>query len=113
MLNLLDNARTAAAGEGPVTLDALEHDGHVTLTIDNPGPVLDADIIGQVFEPFFTTKDVGEGTGLGLPLVRRMLDDMGGTINLISPIPDGRGDGTRARMTLAAATYGADFAGAP
>ena len=54
----------------------------------------------RVFEPFFTTKRAGEGTGLGLPMVYKIIDDYGGSIELDSK----RGAGTRVivRLPLAA-----------
>lgn len=108
-LNLLDNARSAAAEEGPVTIDAQRDGDTTTITIDNPGPAISADVISQVFEPFYTTKDVGEGTGLGLALVRRMLEDMGGSVSLTSPSPLTPGRGVRARVVLFSAHYDPDF----
>lgn len=109
-LNLLDNARSAAADEGPVIIEAGQDGETTTITIDNPGPAISAEVISQVFEPFYTTKDVGEGTGLGLALVRRMLEDMGGSVSLVSPSPITPGRGVRARILLFSAEYGQGFA---
>jgi signal transduction histidine kinase len=108
-LNLLDNARSAAAEEGPVLIDAQQQGDNVIITVDNPGPAISPDILSQVFEPFYTTKDVGEGTGLGLALVRRMLEDMGGSVSLLSPSPSSPGFGVRARVVLRSAEYGQRF----
>lgn len=106
-LNLLDNARSASAGDEPITIDARESDsGHtVIITIDNPGPRIKTSILREAFEPFFTTKDVGEGTGLGLALVRRMLEDMRGGVRLQSPSPRYKDGGTRAEVHLKRAHY--------
>jgi len=103
-INLLDNARSAGH-PGPVVTSAHSDGTTVTIVIDNPGEAIPAQALAQVFEPFFTTKDVGEGTGLGLPLVRSMLEDMDGQIELLSPSPVHGDGGTRARVTLAAARY--------
>ncbi|WOJ91857.1 ATP-binding protein [Congregibacter variabilis] len=108
-LNLLDNARSAAAQEGPVVIDAHKDGDSVIITVDNPGPAISPDVLSQVFEPFYTTKDVGEGTGLGLALVRRMLEDMGGSVSLLSPSPRSPGIGVRARVVLSCADYGQRF----
>lgn len=108
-LNLLDNARSAAAEEGPVTIDAHQDGDTTTISIDNPGPAISPEVISQVFEPFYTTKDVGEGTGLGLALVRRMLEDMGGSVSLVSPAPSSPGRGVRARVVLFSAEYAQSF----
>ena len=110
-LNLLDNARSAASGEGDVEVSSVADGNVVRLRIDNPGPPLDSHQLSQVFEPFYTTKDVGEGTGLGLPLVRSMLEDMDGSVQLLSPVPGGNGRGVRAKVTLPRASYTADFTG--
>ena len=108
-LNLLDNARSAAAGEGKVSISAYPSQDLVTVHVDNPGDPIDGDTLAQVFEPFFTTKDVGQGTGLGLPMVRSTLEDMNGRITLQSPIPGGIGRGTRAMLTLQPAEYDASY----
>lgn len=108
-LNLLDNARSAASGDGPVLIDAEWKDKIATIAIDNPGQLVPPDILAQVFEPFFTTKDVGEGTGLGLALVRRMLEDMNGSVSLISPSPGMSGCGVRAQVILETTDYGERF----
>ncbi len=55
----------------------------------------------QVFEPFFTTKDPGAGTGLGLALVFSIMDDMGGSVSLTSPLSDGPNPGTRVQPATA------------
>ncbi|MEO0437512.1 MAG: ATP-binding protein [Pseudomonadota bacterium] len=103
-LNLLDNAQTAAAGDGPVRVHAALEDGHVRICVDNLGDPVSQEVLDQAFEPFFTTKDVGEGTGLGLALVRRMIEDMGGQISLLSPLPSNT-LGVRAELTLPTAKY--------
>lgn len=108
LLNLLDNARAAGA-PGPVVVDSRGDGERVVLTIDNPGPCVAPGVLQKVFDPFFTTKDVGEGTGLGLPLVRRMLEDMDGAIELISPSPAYDGTGVRATLTLSRDDYDPAF----
>ncbi|MDP5069568.1 MAG: ATP-binding protein [Congregibacter sp.] len=105
-LNLLDNARSAAADEGPILINAQQDGDTTTITIDNPGPAIAPSVLSKVFEPFYTTKDVVEGTGLGLALVRRMLEAMGGSIGLLSPSPNSPGKGVRARVILRSADYG-------
>lgn len=104
-VNLLDNARSASPSTESIVVDAVEGDEGVTVSVDNGGDPIAPQVLEQMFEPFFTTKDVGDGTGLGLPLVRGMLKDMGGEIAIHSPRPAPEGDGARAVITLASAEY--------
>ena len=102
-VNLLDNARWATPPGGRVEISAQQSGDAVRIQVDNPGEPIPPKILAEVFEPFFTTKDVGEGTGLGLALVRSMLEDMGGDIDIVSPRP--AGDGARAVLRMDVASY--------
>lgn len=104
-VNLLDNARAATAPHDPVSVDARVDGDDVIVHIENTGEAIPPDILEHIFEPFFTTKEVGMGTGLGLPLVRGMLQDMEGEIDLLSPRPHPYRDGTRATLRLLRAEY--------
>ncbi|WP_330309542.1 MULTISPECIES: ATP-binding protein [unclassified Streptomyces] len=71
--NLIDNAVSAMAGEGVLTVrTALDHD-HLIVEFRDTGPGVPAEIQGRIFDPFFTTKPVGEGTGLGLDISWRIV----------------------------------------
>ncbi|MFC7262537.1 ATP-binding protein [Streptomyces lutosisoli] len=71
--NLIDNAVSAMAGEGVLTVrTALDHD-HLLVEFRDTGPGVPAEIQGRIFDPFFTTKPVGEGTGLGLDISWRIV----------------------------------------
>ncbi|WP_327434247.1 ATP-binding protein [Streptomyces sp. NBC_01236] len=71
--NLIDNAVSAMAGEGVLTVrTALDHD-HLLIEFRDTGPGVPAEIQGRIFDPFFTTKPVGEGTGLGLDISWRIV----------------------------------------
>ncbi len=83
-LNLLDNAVDAAGEGGTVTLRTRFHAAEVLVDVEDDGPGIPPDIAWRVFEPFFTTKGVGEGTGLGLDLVRRVVLAHGGDVQVES-----------------------------
>ncbi len=89
LVNLVANAHHAMrrqAGHRRITI-ATRLDGarrRVQLTVADTGPGIPAEIRAKVFEPFFTTKPAGEGTGLGLSLCQRIIEDHGGTIALDS-----------------------------
>jgi two-component system cell cycle sensor histidine kinase/response regulator CckA len=57
---------------------------YVRLTVQDTGPGMAPDIMEHIFEPFFTTKPIGEGTGLGLPVVQGIVANHGGDITVAS-----------------------------
>jgi signal transduction histidine kinase len=78
--NLIDNALDAVADSGQVEVFAnCEHRRVVVRVIDN-GPGIPAQIRERIFDPFFTTKPLGQGTGLGLDIVRRLVRHNDGEI---------------------------------
>ena len=78
-VNLLDNAVQALEGEGEVQVNGLERDGGVEISVEDNGPGLDATVSGRLFEPLITTKQ--KGIGLGLALVKRIVERHGGQIS--------------------------------
>ena len=87
--NLFDNAIGAMDGKGTLTIRTCLEDGQVKVEIADSGPGIPKDIQHRIFEPFFTTKDVGEGTGLGLDVVHRIVTNRcGGRIDFETG-PDG------------------------
>jgi signal transduction histidine kinase len=81
LLNLTRNSLEAMQGrEGHLTLRARRDGDHVELDIEDDGPGFSEEL--PVFDAFFTTKE--QGTGLGLPLVHRIVMDHGGTIRVES-----------------------------
>lgn len=80
--NLLENAIDAVGAQGRVDVSAeREGDGVVVRVIDN-GPGIPSDIQSRIFDAFFTTKPIGQGTGLGLDIARRIVLDHQGHIAL-------------------------------
>jgi signal transduction histidine kinase len=79
-VNLIDNALDAIAPGGRLDVRAQREDGAVAVRIEDDGPGIPDAIRQRIFDPFFTTKPVGEGTGLGLDIVRRLVGRNGGTI---------------------------------
>lgn len=74
MVQLIDNALQAMAGHGTLTVRTMrENDERVRVEICDDGPGIPEQIVDRIFTPFFTTKPVGEGTGLGLDLARRII----------------------------------------
>lgn len=88
LINLLRNALQAAPGDTKVKLAcAVLEPGWVELLVANAGPAIPATDQERLFEPFFTTKR--NGTGLGLPIVQRLVDAHGGSISVSSSEPIG------------------------
>jgi len=83
-MNLIDNAIDAAPANGHVTVSAADAHGCVVVRVVDDGEGIPADIKGKIFDPFFTTKSVGEGTGLGLDIVRRIVEWHKGKIEVTS-----------------------------
>jgi signal transduction histidine kinase len=96
--NLVDNALDAIAEGGHVAVAARAEGPKVVVRVTDDGPGIPPDVMSRIFDPFFTTKPVGEGTGLGLDIVRRLLDRNDGLIDVRSE--PGR---TEFRVTLPAA----------
>ena len=82
--NLLSNALDALDGEGTITITSRRSPNGVAVEIADDGPGIPADVQSRIFEPFFTTKPVGEGTGLGLDIARRIVLAHRGDIRLRS-----------------------------
>jgi len=83
-LNLIDNALDAVAPGGHVQVQAKAAIGKVVVQIVDDGPGIPATVLPKIFDPFFTTKPVGQGTGLGLDIVRRLLNRHSGDVEVDS-----------------------------
>ncbi len=71
--NLIDNAIAAMNAQGELTIRTARDLTDVLVEIADTGSGIPADIQSRIFEPFFTTKGVGEGSGLGLDIARRIV----------------------------------------
>jgi two-component system CheB/CheR fusion protein len=94
LLNLILNACQAAGGRHQIEITTSVADGKCHLRVLDRGPGIPVDLRERVFDPFFTTKS--GGTGLGLPIVKRLIEAQGGVIALRSR----EGGGTIAELIL-------------
>ncbi len=82
--NLIHNAVDAMEGKGTLDLQVNREPGFVKVEITDSGPGVPSEIAERIWQPFFTTKAKGQGTGLGLDIVRRIIERHHGTIGLAS-----------------------------
>ena len=82
--NIIDNAIDAMGGKGELRVRTYREDTCVVVEIGDTGPGMSTEVQRHIFEPFFTTKEVGEGTGLGLDTVQRIVKKHRGTIQVTS-----------------------------
>ena len=95
ILNLTLNGRDAMPAGGRITISTKfktipeTNEPTASLVVEDTGCGMDAETLAHLFEPFFTTKKVGQGTGLGLATVYRIVKESGGKIEVASNL--GRG----------------------
>lgn len=94
--NLIDNALAAMGETGTLTVRTSTNGDRLLVEVCDTGAGVPEDLRQQVFQPFFTTKGVGEGTGLGLDVSRRIVVDRHGGDIWVESVP---GD-TRFRVNL-------------
>jgi signal transduction histidine kinase len=82
--NIIDNAIDAMHGKGELRVRTYSNDGCAVVEITDNGPGIPDEVQPHIFEPFFTTKGVGEGTGLGLDTVQRIVKKHRGSIQVTS-----------------------------
>jgi signal transduction histidine kinase len=88
--NIIDNAIDAMHGKGELRIRTYRDDRCAVVEISDNGPGISLELQPHIFEPFFTTKAVGEGTGLGLDTVQRIVKKHQGTIQVSSKPGDTR-----------------------
>ncbi|MEP7107621.1 MAG: ATP-binding protein [Ferruginibacter sp.] len=80
--NLIDNAISALEKNGALTIETSRDSKNVMVSIIDNGVGIPKDIMSRIFDPFFTTKKVGEGTGIGLDIVNRIVKRHDGEIRV-------------------------------
>jgi len=98
LLNLFTNASDAMPEGGTLTVRAYQTPGWLKIEVADTGTGIAPEKLPYVMEPFFTTKPEGKGTGLGLAICKRIMQEHGGAIEIMSEGLAGRG--TLARLTL-------------
>jgi CheY-like chemotaxis protein len=111
LLNLVANARHAVQGAGELVLRSVrpEDDAHgpmAAIELHDSGPGIPPDILARIGEPYVTTKPAGEGTGLGLATVRRLLAEAGGALTIASEPGVGTCMGVRLPIAASPASGG-------
>jgi two-component system sensor histidine kinase HydH len=94
LINLIKNALEAIDSGGVITMTTAAQDGKVRLAVTDTGKGIEPEIIQDIFNPFFTTKKTG--TGLGLAVINKIIEDHHGTITVESP----KGQGTTFTVIL-------------
>ncbi len=87
LYNLIRNSCEAMDGTGQITIETCIKDDQYCLFIKDTGAGIPVEIEKNIFDPFLTSKETG--TGLGLPIVQRILEDHNGTIELFSNSKEG------------------------
>ncbi len=82
--NIIDNAIYAVPQNGEIIIETLCDNKNVTIQITDNGPGIPKEIISRIFDPFFTTKNVGEGTGIGLDIVKTVVNRHNGEVKVNS-----------------------------
>jgi len=82
--NIIDNAIYALPKDGKLLIETSCDSKNVSIKIIDNGTGIPNEILSRIFDPFFTTKKVGEGTGIGLDLVNRVIKHHNGSIKVNS-----------------------------
>ena len=95
-MNILDNAQDAMGEQGTLTINTYKVDEDVKIEFIDTGYGIPEENLKKIFDPFFTTKAVGKGTGLGMSISYRVINDHKGKIEVDSTV----GKGTKFTITL-------------
>jgi signal transduction histidine kinase len=83
-VNIIHNAIQAMDVKGTLTIEVAKKSPYIAVNITDSGTGIPEEIKERIFEPFFTTKPRGEGSGLGLDIVRKVIEKHQGHINVTS-----------------------------
>jgi two-component system sensor histidine kinase AtoS len=87
-MNIIENGLQAINGKGKITVEAdRDQNGFVRIQIHDSGQGVPPEILPRLFEPYFSTKS--GGSGLGLPIARKNIEEHGGRIEVQSKAGDG------------------------
>lgn len=98
-INIISNAIDFSIAETVVIIENVKaHDPlrFCTVSIQDNGPGIHSEILPMVFDPFFTTKEVGNGTGMGLAICHKIMEECNGSIDIHSE----KGEGTRVQLNI-------------
>ena len=87
--NLIHNSLQAMIGKGTLTIGVQQKKNFILVAIADSGKGIPDDIKDKIFQPFFTTKRAGEGSGLGLDIVRKIIEKHDGKIEVESKVGKG------------------------
>ena len=82
--NIIHNGLQAMKNKGVLTIDASVENDRASIAITDSGPGIPEEIVARIFEPFFTTKPSGEGSGIGLDIVKKIVDKHSGSVEVES-----------------------------
>ena len=93
-LNLIINAKEAIKEDGVITLSSEKTDNRIAISVKDTGGGIDPDVEEKIFKDFFSTKE--DGTGLGLTIVKKIINELQGTVEF----ENRKGDGMTFRVSL-------------
>lgn len=84
LINLLKNAVDALHDAGEISISATSSSADVEIVFSDNGPGISAEVLPQIFKPFYSTKKASQGSGMGLFIVREIIEEHHGVIRVVS-----------------------------